>query len=505
MTPPSTSIYRKARPDAQRLVAVPTHTYESLGGIDRSPLDLALLSWMLGGAVVTETKIVDTPKGEVVIEPGQVWGSMDSMVEDLYAGLGRRYTRRQVRYSLTQAPSKYGLQDLGLVHPSTRGKYGKLYALPDAILNPNQPHVNVVKAYQLFHYGDPREFTRGERAIFRPDTGQRKKRNTGPDGQGRRARSRTSVEQDGRWTRGKWTDQQKFMEFAAREGINTAAFTSIGRYRLGQEGDENAPVFVPWLTIDLDRDLLIQGYEDAQTVLSALEEAGFDMARVFCSFSGRRGFHIQIATSQFGSPIFADALAARETMIAFVADLLGWYGVEYDPCVLNPSNLIRLTGSVHEKTGQRKRSWSALDFMAMPPTAVFGQIDAPFESFEWANPLIGTAEEEVAALFENAAQTAKERVGQQRALARRNSGKAKRGPVIERIMQGIAEGEVWHDYHAGRNKASFILACWLLDQNKGEGWAEDALTRWNQLNDPPMGERELAQTFRNALRTVNRK
>ena len=478
MTPQSTTSFRKARPDAARMVAVPKDAYDRLGGIERAPLDLALMSWMLGGAVVTETKQIETPKGVVTVEPGQVWGSMVSMGDDLFAGLGRRYSRDQIRYALKKAPEQYGLQDLGLVHPGTRGKYGKLYALPDRVLDPNQPHVNVVKAYQIFHYGDPADFTRGERAIY-------------------------DVQED-RWTRGRWTIQQKFAEFAAREGMHKASFTTIGRYRRGEEGDENAPVFVPWLTIDLDRDLLIQGYEDAQTVLAALEEAGIDMARVFCSFSGSKGFHIQVAMSQFGSPVFADALAAREVLMAYVSDLLGWYGVAHDPAVYTPHSLIRLTGSVHEKTGLRKRTWPATEFMRMAPQTVFAQIDGPFEAFAWADPMMGEVEQEAREGFVGVASSVREQVQQKRldAQKRRYRKKSGRGPVIERIMKGVAESEAWHDYHVGRSKAAFILACWLLERGHGREWAEDALFRWNKLNDPPLRDRELSRTFLSACRTT---
>lgn len=478
--------FEKQRPDSTRLVPVPMFAYEALGGIEKNPQYQLLLSALLGGAVVTEDKVVPTPRGEVTVRMGQVWCSIDTLLEDTFATTGASFTRNQANYAIVKKLEGSGMiLESEMVHPETRGVYGKIYTLNPALLDPEQEHVDVVQGYKLFYYGDPREFELGEIVVGNLTD------KTKPIRRGRYGKAEI------------WLNQ------VAEEGLDTEAFTSIGRWRQGETGDPTKPVRVPYFFIDIDRNDLYRAFLDAMEITYRAEERGYDLNRVYVSFSARRGFHVQISADQVGCPIFTDNNAAKEMAKYVAADLTK--GIERDPSVESATALIRATGSKHAGSGMYKTTWTADDFQTLEFHEVMDQA-REHRPFTYPDPISDEVEDEAMANFiemsRHAAINLYERIRMQRASGENPSD------GINALIGGVAMGENFHAHHTGRNKAGFILACWLLEGKPTNDEEIDrtaivegpaaALRVWNQRNSPPMSYSEVQGRINSAQRRVAR-
>lgn len=452
--------------DYGRLLPIPKCIYDELGGIQKSPLELLLLSWMRGGMVFSETKTVNTKQGEVTIKPGEVWGSRVSMIEDILASVGSKFTYAQVRYATDKLIAAGFVEDMGMVLPKTRGAYGKKYKLSSDFSN-SQVDVDVRKAYDMFYNGDPSEFNMAE-IVTAVNL----------------SRGVVVKRREGR--------ADPFIRFVAREGFNREALTSIGRWRRGEVADKAAPVYIPWLTIDIDRTDPVDAFADTRTLVTELLHRGYDMERVLVSFSGNRGYHIQISMDQFGSPVFTNSDSARVAISEIVNGIVDDHNIEVDSSVFSPLSLLRTAGSKHATSGLRKVMWTSPEFMALSLEDVYkGSME--YESTEFPDPLSGAINEDIYDSYIEAMDRAQSKL--YRMMKEKPKRKSK--GVIDRIKQGIDEGEVWHEFHVGRNKAAFILACYLLERYNTHS-AREQLDRWNTKNTPPLPRRELDSTFRSA-------
>lgn len=446
------------------------------------------LSRLKAGCVFGEPKTVELHTGrEVTVGVGEAWCSTSTLRDDINAALGNDYSYNQVRYA-TQKAEKAGFVEKQSV---AGGRYGSIFKLNADILTRKGEMVDVVKTARTYFYGDVSEFERGEIVVAEKNR------------------------------RGKYGLANKWQNYVAQNGMDESAFTSIGRWRLGEEGDPEAPVFIPWLMIDIDRLSIPDAHDDVRAVVMALEEQGYDLERVFVSFSGSKGFHVAISSDQFGTPLYVDSLAARETVGVLVKSITD---VRTDTSINNPRSLIRVTGSRHEKTGNYKRSWTAKRFMSLALHEALEDLRS-HEPFEYPDPTAGEVEQDVLRQFEDAAERAVAQVKSAREEAEKYGNVA--GGTIRRISEGIAEGEHWHDRHVGRNKAGYILACWLIESEKQqrsfahligynpsvpfgtEECAREIYRHWdNTLNSPPMQEGPEAgdiKGFRAAFESAKRK
>ena len=109
--------------------------------------------------------------------------------------------------------------------------------------------------------------------------------------------------------------------------------------------------------------------------------------------------------------------------------------------------------------------------------------------------------------FEDSMIDAAEKYDAMISAAKRQGGRP--STKINTILKGVNREESWADEHAGRNKAAFVLACWLYEGKKTLDPAIDELPtveakmdEWNMRNNPPLG-REMQSAMRSAQRTVS--
>ena len=479
--------YEKARPDAYRVAAIPRSAFDYLGPIKANPLHHITLGWLLGGAVVTEPKTVTTPKGTVTVDLHQAWGSLQSLQDDLFATVGREFSRGALRRALEALSRTPYVTDLGMVHPSTRGKYGKLYQLCPDLFADGEEHVDVVRGYRIFFLGDHRDFRIGEILVGNPKL-------------------------KGVRTKPKYGLAERWMEQVHQDGSEQPCFTSIGRWRSSAEaGRYDAPVYVPRFTIDLDRRNLLDSFEDAQEVLRRMERHKFDMERVYVSFSGSKGFHIHFDASQVGTPIFSSSEAAVEMQRRLHDSIC--YGMTRDAGPDSPQSLIRVTNSRHERTGLYRTTWEADTFCWMEYGEVMECVWKPTPT-----KIVDTAGQEPAPIIEKFAgmskYAARELYRQKQKLARvGDSGRA--GGVIKALLGGVAQGDEWYPGKVGGSRAAFELACWLWE-GKATGDAaidaaakrsvEDAMDVWGARCSPDWDSNEphMRAAIRSAWRKVGR-
>lgn len=479
-------MFRKAKPDTSRFVDIPVSVYERLGGFEASELPVLMLSHLRGGTVVTGEKTVETPKGNVTISLGEVWTSLTTIKEDITAASGKRFTRGQVRGAMRFLKSEGLVEDLGMVLPETRGRYGKKYALPEYIVNIEGDSVDVMPAYQMFAYGKVEEFLYSEYLVTE------------------------NIRTEDHLKRGRFNRTDKWREFVLENGHEKEAYSSLGAWRHDDMGRDGRPVFVPWIVVDIDRSVLYEALMDAETLVRAFKGMGISTDKMFVAFTGGRGFHIEISTAQFGCPIFADAEAARETIKQFVMNVSDDYGIEVDSTVFSPHNLIRLAGSTHRKTGRKKRVFLSQRVLDQTPDQNF-KMFFEAESDQYDNAWASAVEEEAREYFVDSAHEAQRILTEAQINKRRG---AQIGTTMKRILNGVAESEIWHERHVGRNKASYILACWIMESDsKKEQVAnalgissdmtdEELLLNWNKRNSPPLPYNEIRGTINSAQKTV---
>lgn len=454
--------------DPFRFHPINQSVYESIGS---GPLPSLILSWMVGGQVYSDTRTVKTTQGNLTLQKSQTWGSRLSMMEDIHAATGQSPTYARVRYA-TQKLVKMGyLKDNGLAFPKTRGRFGKIYEVGNVSGSGSQ--VDTVRTAIMYYYGDVSEFTHGE--IITADNMAR----------------RENIK------RNRFGNQQRWAEFIAKGDFPREAHTTIGRWQSGKVREELEPVLVPWITIDIDRPHILDAWNDTKRIVGECADRGYDLNRILVSFSGRRGFHIQIASSQFGSPIFIDAIAATETVRSLVSDLTEDWDIETDPSVYSPLSSIRLSGSLHGETKMRKVTVLASE---IPPIDdLLEMATRTGHQNVLIDPIIGEIEEGILQDFRDAVNDA----GLRRLkLMRQYKSGGKMPETISLLIKGVAESEVWHPQHCGRDKAAFVYGCHLIEKY-GIDIAWSKLQDWNGLNDPPLLFHELQRPFKSAKRKVN--
>jgi len=181
--------------------------------------------------------------------------------------------------------------------------------------------------------------------------------------------------------RGQYGRAGQFIHYIAKEGVDQPAFTNIGRWRVDDASSEGGEVYIPWLTVDIDNVDILEAYEDACRTLDRLAEIGYDMERVVCSFSGGKGFHVQVDTTQMGLAPFKGPEHGRLFARAWTQSVC--MGDYYDSSVCTPRSLIRITGSQHRKTGLHKRSFFAPEFRSRGLHGVMRNVRSDYEGFDW--------------------------------------------------------------------------------------------------------------------------
>jgi hypothetical protein len=306
----------------------------------------------------------------------------------------------------------------------------------------------------------------------------------------------------GQARRGQYGRGQQFIRYVAQEGVDQPAFTNIGRWRVDDASSQGGEVHVPWLTVDIDNVDLMEAYQDACRTLDRLAEIGYDMDRVVCSFSGGKGFHVQVDAEQMGLAPFKGPQHARIFLRAWTRSVC--MGDYYDSSVCTPRSLIRLTGSRHGKTDLHKRSFFAPTFQDRGMHGVMQNVRDDYEGFEWPakGEVLPGPRKHLRKLYERAESQYRGR----RSSGAFSSSAKKSGGVVSSIKYGIREGQDFgpRSFHVGRENAAFIMGCKLIEECKNLRVAKEKLQQWNGLNTPPLAYARLEAQWRGAKRKMNK-
>jgi len=296
--------------------------------------------------------------------------------------------------------------------------------------------------------------------------------------------------------RGQYAYGKTLTKNIAKQGHEQPVFTNVGRWRTVEQAEKRAAVYVPWLTIDIDNVDIVEAHEDAANTVQYLLDLGYDPERIVASFSGSKGFHIQVDSSQMGMLPFKDSDAARAFIVAWtksVCDRPFW-----DSAVASPRSLIRVTGSTHEKSGIKKHSFLAHDFLRLGMNGVMKNVRGEYEGFDW--PSAGVQLEDPHVHFLTVGDQAVQNYRQQR----KGQSQSRSAGVLSNIRYGVSQGEVFGDkyFHVGRENAAFVAACALIDRCGTMATAKHKLRQWNGLNDPPLPRQRLMAQWRGAKRKL---
>lgn len=302
--------------------------------------------------------------------------------------------------------------------------------------------------------------------------------------------------------RGKYGIGRRFIQWVAQEGLGKPAFTNVGRWQSDDAASRGGSVYIPWLTIDIDNVDLVQGYEDAVRTVDRLEGLGYDLDRIVCSFSGNKGFHIQVDSTQMGLAPFKGPRHARLLLRAWTEDVC--VDSYFDPSVCAARSLIRVTGSTHENSGLRKRSFFAEEFRQRGLDGVMKNVREDYEPFDWptGGEILPLPRKHLRELSRRAERNYRGR----RSTGAYSSASQKGNNVLDNIRYGIREGQEFgpRNFHVGRENAAFVLGCKLLEECDSQRVAHEKLKQWNGLNSPPLAHARLEAQWRGAKRKMNK-
>lgn len=293
-------------------------------------------------------------------------------------------------------------------------------------------------------------------------------------------------------SRGTHTDYETAVNLFASTPHNGERYTTVGATEYAPDGtiSDNVPVQCPDIVLDIDRSELEEAHESAVRICEQLESDGVALTQITVAFSGSKGFHVRIPQEHFGSPTFRNADAGRESLI----DWSRLYLEEnVDTATLNPKQPIRCVGTVNNKSGLYCTGFTGDEFMSLSLTEIVEQARS-FTRYRFPNRANIKPNAELVMSLINATHPRFYIPTFSEAL-KPITGNG----IMKAINAGIGEGEMFGN-HCGRNKAAFIKACRLIDDNLGFS----DLEAWNQLNTPPLPNKDLQSCFRSAQRRLNR-
>ena len=452
--------------------------FVQLGGVgsDTAALKSMAVSRLLYGRAHEKRTVEVGGNKTVTVEEGETWCSITTLAEDITAATGKRWKRHQIKYALSLVPEVERRQARG---GRSRGYYGSCFRVPPEFFPSSSRLVMPDREYRVSRYGTPNEYRFSQILVGSYEGGERRV-----------------------------TDADYFRRKVHEGALPAPAYMLGGRWRgVASVGNPDAPVYIPFWTVDVDGANPVDSYEDARLVMERLEEAGIDPEVCVVAYTGGRGIHIEIPAQVAGPRVYESADAARLTMQEFFERLVGDID-SYDPSTLSPRSMVRLYGSKHPSGRMEKRGTDGLTFLSKPMHHFFEVVR---QGGDLSSVRRASRRRSVEAQVDDAEAEARERLKEME-LARRFSGERNIGECVGRVLQGVQESEQWNDRWAGRHLALYILACFVLEH---EGQAEqvcsalgimpeeDPLRYWNQhLSYPPLPEGDYRSIIRNAKRTV---
>lgn len=313
--------------------------------------------------------------------------------------------------------------------------------------------------------------------------------------------------------RGRYRNVDLWSEKMAQDPVDAPAFTNVGRWsqsRKPKAGDYDQPVFVPWIFFDIDRkEAINEAFWLAQDIIETLESLYYDIEQCVVSFSGSKGLHVQVPSTQIKAPVFTNTPSAYCFLKHFIKDVAD---TEIDTSVASPQSLIRRIGSKHDETGIYKTAMWGDTFRDMALSEYMDSVVRVSNAGEYTPFMYRTyrsvdpiPEKRIDHIY-RVCELVDEEVNANEAHPTRGSS-SQNGQsmgIIDAIRGGIQEGEQFGDkyFHVGRENASFIMGCWLLDRYpRHKAWEQ--LKKWNENNNPPVKPKRLKTQFRGAKRKLN--
>ena len=421
-------IFNKSNPNPFAFAHVNREAYEIAGTVEHRPVACATLSRLVAGSGQRARSYTTNTNRRIDIGPNETWCSIDTIIEDYKSGTGCIASRQNVRTALKWLQRNGIISDRRTALPGT-GRFGSIFRLSPQSLKRTEDMVNVLQNHRLFTFGPIKDYRfSGRKVEYEP----------------------------GSFRKQLFVDNKEWVRSIERNGFENAAYRSVGQWRYAEAGNHDAPVFIPWLVVDIDRGSFPEAYEATLTAIGDLEYAGFDDRSMFVAFSGSKGFHILLSTARMGFPIFRNSRDATE----IIKWLLGrWTNVEYDSAVCNPLQVYRISGSRNLKSGLYKTTYDLTKFGSVGLDQIIEDAKAPGG---WKYPpLLMEVEEEMVEEMRNAGNyILKNRIGEKE---KRSKGYNTIGNGLQAILNGVDEGENFDKHHEGRNKAAFILSCFMVE------------------------------------------
>ena len=314
-----------------------------------------------------------------------------------------------------------------------------------------------------------------------------------------------------------WTNRHSTHECGAESDMdNQARHQRIGSWREKDTKPDapgcdpgpvrSDPVLVPWVTLEVNEGDLVERFERTGRLLKTLEEHGARLDEGHVTFSGNKSFHVRIPIGQFGSVVFESADKARQ-VISEWADL--YIAQSLDRELFDPFHLVRTPGSRHEESGRYANTYTASEFREIGLETVV-QHSKEHRPHRFENPT-HVAPSGLADTLRKAGERAEKEIIPGPDEITLQDDTTQGGSVLERIKGGVSKGQSFSgangSFHQGRNKATFIYACLMLDRHD-TNTAKRKTERYAQRHNPPLGEhpedqrKEWAKCFDSALRTV---
>lgn len=300
------------------------------------------------------------------------------------------------------------------------------------------------------------------------------------------------------YDRGMFHDYRKWTSLVAKKGLRRPAHTTCGAFRARDiDHIAGAPSYAIYINLDFDEKDFFDNYDSAARIVKFLLDMGVESNAILCSWTGGKGIHIQISGGAFGNPVFRRSSNHRGTLSALAKH---FFEVRTDKNVFSPFSLIRLIGSIHEKTGDHKRGYFAHEFLARDPFTIISE--KGFQPLELPDPsmakLIPKLVEELvssADLDHDFDMPEFDQIEEVDEFVINRTVKAA-------LEKGVAEGEDWGDY-TGRDARMYILAGYFARRYKDdEDKIMSAMRSENERNDPPLPEYVIRRKVNTAMGTT---
>lgn len=285
-----------------------------------------------------------------------------------------------------------------------------------------------------------------------------------------------------------------------KEYHNTDIYASIYEYETEnvKECDICAPLY-----LDFDGDIeqekeyqsLKRQVVQAMNYFRERFEIPYNMQQLY--FSGHKGFHIIIQPEVFGITEYQKNLNEKYKKMAQLIRVR-CLCPSLDLSIYDRRRLFRIPGSINSKSGLHKVQITREFLQESTYDSMKAWAEKEHDEGYTEPERIETAASMFEELFRIRPQDkVKQRKKAKAPQAARVKAAAEKGivrklsPCVQDILEtGVGEGQ--------RNNTAIVLASSLFQSGRDEDTVAEIMEEWNQLNDPPIEEQELATTIRSA-------